>query len=76
MSDPAKYRSKEEVAEMKENRDPIENLMKLIISEKHATEDELKEIDKKIRSHMDEVVEFCKTSPEPEVGELWTEVVA
>ncbi|MCE3233540.1 MAG: pdhA, partial [Rickettsiaceae bacterium] len=74
MSDPAKYRSKEEVNEIKEQRDPIENLKNLIINGKHASEDELKAIDKNIRDNLNDVVEFCKNSPEPDYEELWTDV--
>jgi pyruvate dehydrogenase E1 component alpha subunit len=74
MSDPAKYRSKEEVEEMKEHRDPIEGLKKIILEGKHLTEDALKDIEKKIRDDLNEVVEFCKASPEPDYEELWTDV--
>ncbi len=74
MSDPAKYRSKEEVEEMKENRDPIESMKKLIIDGKHASEDDLKKIEKDIKDHLNEVVEFCKASPEPDYSELWTDI--
>lgn len=74
MSDPAKYRSKEEVEEMKENRDPIDNLRKLLISDKHITEEQLKELEKKVREEMEAAVEFAKASPEPDPGELWTEI--
>lgn len=74
MSDPAKYRSKEEVEQMKENRDPIDNLRKLIIEEKHATEAQVKEVEKNIRDEMEAAVEFAKASPEPDAGELYTEI--
>lgn len=74
MSDPAKYRSKEEVSEMKEKHDPIETLGKLIQKEKFADEAKLKTIDKAIRERINEVVEFCKNSPEPDADELWTDV--
>lgn len=74
MSDPAKYRSKEEVSEVKERRDPIDTLKSIILDNKHASQEKLKDIDKDIRSHMSEVVEFCKKSPEPDYEELWTDV--
>ncbi len=74
MSDPAKYRSKEEVEEMKEQRDPIEGIRKILLDNKYATEAQLKDIDKKIRDNLTEVVEFCKASPEPDYSELWTDV--
>ena len=59
---------------MKENRDPIENLRKLLISEKHITEDKLKVAEKEIRMEMDKAVEFGKASPEPDACELWTDI--
>ena len=59
---------------MKENRDPIENLRKLLISEKHVTESQIKELEKKVRSEMEDAVEFAKASPEPDAGELWTDI--
>ncbi|MFI5206191.1 MAG: thiamine pyrophosphate-dependent enzyme, partial [Candidatus Paceibacterales bacterium] len=59
---------------MKENRDPIDNLRKLLIEEKHITEDKLKELEKGIRDEMEAAVEFAKASPEPDAGELWTEI--
>lgn len=75
MSDPAKYRSREEVEEMKETRDPIENLRKLLISEKHIAEDKLKTLEKEVKEEMEKAVDFAKDSPEPDAGELWTEIV-
>lgn len=74
MSDPAKYRSKEEVNEFKETRDPIETLGRLIMDQKLADEKKLKSIDKGVRDEMSDVVEFCKNSPEPDIEELWTDV--
>lgn len=74
MSDPAKYRTKEEVEEIREQRDPIENLKNYLLEGKHATQEELKEIDKNIRAKINDVVEFCKSSPEPDYSELWTDV--
>jgi len=74
MSDPAKYRSKEEVTNIKENRDAIEHLKSYIVEGSFAKEDEIKAIDKQIREEIAEVVEKCKACPEPEVGELWTNI--
>lgn len=74
MSDPAKYRAKQEVDDMKETRDPIENLKKLILSEQYASEEQLKQIEKDIREELNEVVEFCSNSPEPDEGELFTDI--
>lgn len=75
MSDPAKYRSKEEVEAVKEKRDAINHLKEHLIKEKLTTEEKLKEMDKQIRDELNEVVEFCKTSPEPDEAELWTDVL-
>lgn len=74
MSDPAKYRSKEEVEKFKENKDPIDTLKKFILDNNFADKDKLKDIDKDIRAKINEVVEFCKNSPEPDYDELWTDV--
>ncbi|MFW0777280.1 MAG: pyruvate dehydrogenase (acetyl-transferring) E1 component subunit alpha [Rickettsiales bacterium] len=75
MSDPAKYRTKEEVQNYKEKHDPIEGMKAWIIKQKFASEDELKDIDKKIKAISAEAAEFAKESPEPDESELWTDVV-
>jgi pyruvate dehydrogenase E1 component alpha subunit len=74
MSDPAKYRTKEEVACFKDERDPIEQLKKTIFAKKIATEEDLKIIEKRVKDIVAEAVEFGNNSPEPEVGELYTDV--
>ena len=74
MSDPAKYRSKDEVAGVKENEDPINNLKAQILQTKKAVESEIKEIDKKVKAKIDEVVEFSKNSPEPCETQLTTDI--
>lgn len=74
MSDPAKYRSKEEVTEMKEKRDPIDHIKNILISKHKFNEDELKALDKEIRQSVNDAVEFAKNSPEPDEAELWTDV--
>ncbi len=74
MSDPAKYRSKEEVADIKEHRDPIDALRKVIIDKKFATDEALTKIDKDIRAEVNEIAEFAKNSPEPDPAELYTDV--
>ncbi|PPB81315.1 pyruvate dehydrogenase E1 component alpha subunit [Albidovulum inexpectatum] len=76
MSDPAKYRPREEVQKIREERDPIEHVRELLLQGKHATEDELKAIDKEIKAIVNEAAEFAKESPEPPVEELWTDVYA
>lgn len=74
MSDPAKYRSKEEVTDIREKRDPIEQLKKTITQDYKISEDKIKKIDKNIKEKINACVEICKTSPEPDEGELWTDV--
>jgi pyruvate dehydrogenase E1 component alpha subunit len=74
MSDPAKYRSKEEVDEFKEQRDPIKTQMDHIIKEKMADEESLKAIDKDIREEISKIVEACKEMAEPDISELYTDV--
>ncbi|WP_341213574.1 pyruvate dehydrogenase (acetyl-transferring) E1 component subunit alpha [uncultured Limimaricola sp.] len=76
MSDPAKYRSREEVQKMREERDPIEQIRQVLLSGQHATEDDLKAIDKEIKEIVNESAEFSKESPEPALEELWTDIYA
>jgi pyruvate dehydrogenase E1 component alpha subunit len=74
MSDPAKYRSREEVTEMREKHDPIE-AAKVELMKRGVTEDRIKEIDKKIRQVVAEAADFAESSPEPELPELYTDVL-
>jgi len=76
MSDPAKYRTREEVQKMREERDPIEQVRALLLSGKHATEDDLKAIDKEIKDVVNASAEFARNSPEPDLDELWTDIYA
>ena len=75
MSDPATYRSKDEVNDIRTNRDPIETIKDFILSGKYATEDDLKAIDDEIKEIMKDAVEFAKESPEPDPSELYTDVL-
>lgn len=75
MSDPAKYRKREEVDDVRSHRDPIEGLKKEILDAEHASEDELKAIDKEIRAIVQDSVDFARESPEPDPSELWTDVL-
>src|SRR6478735_2125605 len=74
MSDPAKYRSKEEVQRMREEHDPIEQVRTRLLKSNQASEDELKRIDGKIRAVVAEAAEFATHDPEPDPSELWTDV--
>lgn len=74
MSDPAKYRTKEEVDEKKAKHDPIELVKKLLIDAGHADEAALKEIDRDIRAVVTESATFAQESPEPDPSELMTDI--
>jgi pyruvate dehydrogenase E1 component alpha subunit len=76
MSDPAKYRTREEVQKMRDERDAIEHVRDLLLTGNHATEDDLKAIDKEIKDIVNESAEFAKESPEPSLDALWTDIYA
>jgi len=75
MSDPAKYRAKEEVEEWRAKHDPIEALRVVLLREGAATEDGLKEIEREIKEIIGAAVEFAQNSPEPDPSELWTDIL-
>ncbi len=75
MSDPAKYRTREEVQDMRQHHDPIELVHKRL-AELGQNDDELKAIDKEIRTIVNEAAQFAQDEPEPDPSELWTDVVA
>ena len=75
MSDPAKYRTREEVSKMRESRDPIDGLRKILLDEKLADEDAIKEIDQDVKARVAEAAQFAQDSPEPDPSELWTDVL-
>ena len=76
MSDPAKYRTREEVQKMRDERDPIEQVREMLLTGKHASEDDLKAIDKDIKKVVNASAEFAKESPLPDLSELWTDIYA
>ena len=76
MSDPAKYRTREEVQKVREERDAIEHVRGLLLTGNHASEDDLKAIDKGIKATVNAAAEFAKESPEPPLEELWTDIYA
>ena len=69
------YRTKEEVAEMREQHDPITNLSKVIVEAGYKTEDELKDLDKEVRAIVAEAAEFAQETHEPDPSELYTDVL-
>ena len=76
MSDPAKYRTRDEVQKMREERDAIEAVRKRLLEVDPKAEDELKAIDKEIKEIVNAAAEYSKVSPEPAIGELWTDIYA
>ena len=76
MSDPAKYRTREEVQKVRSEKDPIDHVKDLLIDGKHATEDELKDIDKEVKARVSKAADFASESPEPPVSELYTDILA
>lgn len=76
MSDPAKYRSKDEVQKVRDEHDPIEMVKARLLSEHGMSEDDIKKIDGEVRAIVSEAADFAQTSPEPDVSELWTDVYA
>jgi pyruvate dehydrogenase E1 component alpha subunit len=75
MSDPAKYRSREEVQKMRTEHDPIEQVRNRLIGSGMASEDELKKIDAAVRDVINEAAEFATNNPEPDPSELYTDVL-
>ena len=75
MSDPAKYRTKEELEEYKK-KDPIEQVKDVILKKKYATEDELKTLDKKLKDDVMECVDFAEKSDWPPASDAYTDVYA
>ena len=76
MSDPAKYRTKEEVQKMRHEKDPIERLRHIMLEAGLESEDHLKELDREVKAVVSEAAEFAQTSPEPDPSELYTDVFA
>jgi pyruvate dehydrogenase E1 component alpha subunit len=75
MSDPAKYRTKEEVSEVRNERDPIDNVRNRLIEIGAADDAALKEIDREVRAVVTEAAEYAQNSPEPDPSELFTDVL-
>jgi pyruvate dehydrogenase E1 component alpha subunit len=74
MSDPAKYRTREEVQEVRDHRDPIDKVRARILEKGFATEDELKKIESDTRAQIVAAAEFAQAGPEPDPSELWTDI--
>ncbi|MGE5200520.1 MAG: pyruvate dehydrogenase (acetyl-transferring) E1 component subunit alpha [Acidobacteriota bacterium] len=76
MSDPAKYRSKDEVTRMRSEHDPIDQVRKRLLDSGFADEARLKDIDKEVKDLVTAAADFAQESPEPDPSELWTDVLA
>ncbi|MBV1863098.1 MAG: pyruvate dehydrogenase (acetyl-transferring) E1 component subunit alpha [Rhodobacteraceae bacterium] len=76
MSDPAKYRTREEVQKIKDEKDPIDHIREMITQGNHATDEDLKAIDKEIKKTVSEAADFATNSPEPALEELYTDIYA
>ena len=75
MSDPARYRSREEVSKVRSERDPIDRVRQYVLDAKAADEKDLKQIDSEIKSAVSDASDFAQKSPEPEFSELFTDVL-
>jgi pyruvate dehydrogenase E1 component alpha subunit len=75
MSDPAKYRSKDEVQKMREEHDPIEQVRSRLLGAWKLTEDDLKAVDAEVREIVNDAAEFATHDPEPDPSELWTDIL-
>ena len=74
MSDPAKYRTREEVQRMREEHDPIEQVKRRLSGDHGMSDDDIKGIDARIRKIVTEAADFAQSDPLPEASELWTDV--
>jgi pyruvate dehydrogenase E1 component alpha subunit len=74
MSDPGKYRTREEIDAVRKTRDPIDHLQEKLLSSQLADDDALKAIDAKVKAVIADAAEFARTTPQPEPSELYTNV--
>ena len=75
MSDPAKYRTRDEVNDIRDHKDPIDLARKIILEKGWSDEDALKEMDKEVKAIVNKSADFAKDSPEPDPSELYTDVL-
>lgn len=76
MSDPAKYRTREEVQKMRDERDPIEHVREMLLAGGLASDEELKAIDRDIKAVVNAAADFARESPEPDEAALWADIYA
>jgi len=75
MSDPAKYRTKEEVQKIRKERDPIDHVRELLLEAKATDETTLKELDREVKAVVTDAAEYAQQSPEPDPAELYTDIL-
>jgi pyruvate dehydrogenase E1 component alpha subunit len=76
MSDPGKYRTREEIDEVRKHRDPIDHIQELLESRGLADDTTLKAIDADVKRIVADAAEYARTAPEPDASELYTDVYA
>ena len=74
MSDPARYRTRQEVNKVKDEQDPIDLIKQMLLKKKYSTEEKLKELDQEIKQLITQAADFAQQSPEPDENELWTDI--
>lgn len=74
MSDPARYRTRQEVNKVKDEQDPIDLIKQMLLKKKYSTEEKLKELDQAIKQLITQAADFAQQSPEPDENELWTDI--
>ena len=74
MSDPGKYRTREEVSKVRAERDPIDRIRQQLVDQNQVDADELKQIDADVKASIAEAAEYAQQSPEPDINELYTDV--
>ena len=75
MSDPAQYRTREEVEQMRKEHDPIERVRERLIASGRVKPEQLKSIDEEVRAIIVDAVAFAESSPEPDATALWTDLL-
>ncbi len=76
MSDPAKYRTREEVSKVRQERDPIEHVRDLLVEAGYGDDDSLREVDKAVKAEVNDAAEFAQNDQEPDAAELFTDIMA
>jgi pyruvate dehydrogenase E1 component alpha subunit len=75
MSDPARYRSREEVSKVRSERDPIDRARQYVLDLKSTDEEGMKKIDSDIKKLVSNAADYAQESPEPDISELYTDIL-